>query len=155
MDQLLDRNAKKFIRPDLKTYCEQNIIRLYEEKYQSIYKDNYNSQSALEFDILENEMIKLLEKKDRTQAEEQLLESYKNYIIKYLNQYPEMFITSKLITKDNISRIFFKKDYEKVKKYRENYYKEALQLYTRYIRKESLTKREEKKLFCYFLLFYL
>ena len=42
MDQLLDRNAKNFIRPDLKTYCEQNIIRLYEEKYQSIYKDNYN-----------------------------------------------------------------------------------------------------------------
>lgn len=150
MDQLLDRNAKNFIRPDLKTYCEQNIIRLYEEKYQSIYKDNYNSQSALEFDILENEMIKLLEKKDRTQTEEQLLESYKNYIIKYLNQYPEMFITSKLITKDNISRIFFKKDYEKVKKYRENYYKEALQLYTRYIRKEPLTKGEEKRLFCYF-----
>lgn len=63
MDQLLEKNAKNFIKPDLKTYYKQNILKLYEEKYQSVYEDNYNSKNALEFDILENEIIKLLEKK--------------------------------------------------------------------------------------------
>lgn len=150
MDQLLEKNAKNFIKPDLKTYYKQNILKLYEEKYQSVYEDNYNSKSALEFDILENEIIKLLEKKDRTTTEERILESYKKIMLKYLNQYPAIFISSKLITKDEISKAFFKNDYEKIKKYREDYYKEALQLYKKYIRKEHLTKSEEKKLFCYF-----
>lgn len=150
MDIILATNSQNFIKADLKTYCESNLKRLYEAKYQAIYEDKNDSKSVLEFDILENEIVRLLEKNTPPTSDRQVLETYRKYVLNYLNKYPEMFITSHIITRDNISRHFFKQDYDKVKKYRETYYKKVLPLYAKFVKKETLSRAEEKVLFCYF-----
>ncbi|MDD6756965.1 MAG: hypothetical protein PUE33_02725 [bacterium] len=150
MDTILAANVQDFIKTDLKTYCESNLKRLYEAKYQAIYEDKNDSKSLLEFDILENEIVRLLEKNNQVTSDRQVLETYRRYVLNYLNKYPEMFITSTIVTRDDISRNFFKQDYDKVIKYRETYYKKVLPLYARFVKKETLSRTEEKMLFCYF-----
>lgn len=144
MDTILAANAQNFIKTDLKTYCESNLKRLYEAKYQAIYEDKNDSKSLLEFDILENEIVRLLEKNNQVTSDRQVLETYRRYVLNYLNKYPEMFITSPIVTRDNISRNFFKQDYDKVTKYRETYYKKVLPLYARFVKKRNIKSYRRK-----------
>lgn len=153
MDVILDKNANEFIKNDIKDFYDKNIYRIYNDIYHSLYNDKErNSRSELELDIFENEIIKILEKDEQkySKNEKELLELYKNFILKYLNQYKEIFITSKLINNDILCRKLFKGEFNKIKEHSKHYETVAMNLFRKFINHEKISIMEEKTLFRYF-----
>lgn len=152
MDEILSKNIK-FLDKDVLSYFQDNdMAKMYSEKNKIIRGEKpHNSRLELQIDIIENEIIKILEKdvKARSDTEQKVL----GYASKFYKQfYLKSFglMTCKIFNTNVGEKLFSRDEVQKIDVYLKENRKNVKKIYDKYMNDEKLTVEEESLMFCFF-----
>ena len=152
MDEILSKNIK-FLDKDVLNYFQDNdMAKMYSEKNKIIRGEKpHNSRLELQIDIIENEIIKILEKdaKSRSDNEQKVL----GYASKFYRQFylkPFSLMTCKIFNTNVGAKLFSRDEVQKIDVYLKENRKNVKKIYDKYMNNEKLTVEEESLMFCFF-----
>lgn len=152
MDEILSKNIK-FLDKDVLSYFQDNdMAKMYSEKNKIIRGEKpHNSRLELQIDIIENEIIKILEKdaKSRSDTEQKVL----GYASKFYRQFylkPFSLMTCKIFNTNVGAKLFSRDEVQKIDVYLKENRKNVKKIYDKYMNNEKLTVEEECLMFCFF-----
>lgn len=152
MDEILSKNIK-FLDKDVLNYFQDNdMAKMYSEKNKIIRGEKpHNSRLELQIDIIENEIIKILEKdaKSRSDTEQKVL----GYASKFYRQFylkPFSLMTCKIFNTNVGAKLFSRDEVQKIDVYLKENRKNVKKIYDKYMNNEKLTVEEECLMFCFF-----
>ena len=131
---------------------ELDLDKLYFIKLSGIRElRNHNTRVELELDILENEIIRILEKDNnqRTEEEIEILNNAKSYYSKLYTINPLCALSCKIYDDEVSKKLFSNEAYNQIKEFNENISLKSEEYYQKYINNESLLPEEIEILFEY------
>lgn len=135
MDEILSKNIK-FLDKDVLNYFQDNdMAKMYSEKNKIIRGEKpHNSRLELQIDIIENEIIKILEKdaKSRSDTEQKVL----GYASKFYRQFylkPFSLMTCKIFNTNVGAKLFSRDEVQKIDVYLKENRKNVKKIYDKYM----------------------